>query len=181
MWKTSSPISTEPSTLSLDMVQPVDRRRAILPITVASGALATLGCVHHPQRAELRTYDRAEAADLVCQAIRLRFESVRMTEAHLGRFQSSDAFSADESPVRSRAYVGLTPGEFGWGVEITVVREKLSSFPFAIQGPPAGWRYAGRDRKMEAFLAEALEGWLAKPQSVFEESPPSRAAAPRSR
>lgn len=163
------------------MWQSLARSRAELPIALGFGALAALGCVHHPRRAELRTYDRAEAADLVCQAIRLRYESVRMTEAHLGRFQSSDAFSADESPERSRAYVGLTPGEFGWGAEITVVREKLSAFPFAIQGPPAGWKYAGRDREMETFLAEALEGWLAKPQSVFEESPPSRAAAPRSR
>jgi hypothetical protein len=138
--------------------------------------LTASACVHRPQRAELRTLSRDHALDLMSQAIRLRYDAVRLDEARLGRLQSSDRYESNDPPIRTRAYLALTPGELGWAVEITVVREELTGSPFRLEGPPASWTYMGRDRDMEKFLADALSTWLREsPTSVFAESAPASA------
>jgi hypothetical protein len=146
-------------------------------VFACAALLAVQSCVHHPKRAELHTYSRADALERSRQALATRYNSVNVREADLGRLVTEDRYDRDDPPGRSRAYLALAPGEFGWGVEITVIREVLDTpaigLPFE---PPARWAYDGRDREMEDYLAVALETWLPQKQPVFVESAPTRPA-----
>src|SRR5262245_59992305 len=110
-------------------------------------------------------------------ALRLRFVNVFFSEASLGRLSTDDRYVPGDSITRARAYVALTPGEFGWAAEVTVLRETLEADRSVFVAPSARWVFAGRDHETEAFLAEEME----RPFGAGSPFLPESASRPASR
>ncbi len=162
------------------------------PLRAVAAALLVLGgaaaCVHHPRRVELHTYSREEALRRCELALRTRFANVLQVDADLGRIRTDERYVEDANLRRSRAYVALTPGEFGWAAELTVVRERLETGGMGFSAAPARWTFDGRDDLMEAYLAEEISLEVAdlptfdtREHATTESSPARDAPGVRSR
>ena len=124
---------------------------------LAVAAFAGLACVHHPRRVELQLSSRREALDVCDQALRRRFANVFWNDSERGLLSTDARFSGPDALTRSRAFIALSPGQFGWIAEVTVVEEKLVDRDFA--GIPAlpRWEYLRRDRVLEDYIASECE------------------------
>jgi hypothetical protein len=148
--------------------------RRFLLLALASAATA---CVYRPRRVELHTYSRPDAVRQVKSVLEMRYATVYLAEADVGRLWTDDRYESQAPLVRNRACVAVAPGEFGWAAEITVLREVLDADETVFIRPSARWVFDGCDRAMEDFLANALENWLREEHPVFVESAPASVPA----
>jgi hypothetical protein len=143
--------------------------RRARPHALCIVALAALPCcTHRPRHAELHVVSRDEALRRCELALKTRY--ARIIPVHLddGCLQTDERYTQDDSLIRSRAFIVITPGEHGWAAEITVLRERLDADAGLALSPSARWVRAGRDAEMEEYLASSLEAWLRNPPPVFE-------------
>lgn len=129
--------------------------------------IASPSCAHRPAFAELNTRSREEALQRCETALRSRFATIKTIDRNNGCLSTDDRYISGTTSRRVRAYVVITPGQFGWAAEITVLAEDLDFDSATLLNPSARWVLVGRNAEMEAFLVETLENWTAQTQPVF--------------